>query len=98
MIDSGDSVPTPAPKLSESKVAEKTATACRIIGKALSNMLIYIGIIAGAVVAGYRVGLYVEDATILKDCQEVGTAKVGERFIKCDIVPKKKDPETVPPR
>ena len=37
-------------------------------------------------------------ATIITDCQQVATAKVGDRYVKCDLVPKKKDPETAPPR
>ena len=76
----------------------KAIEVCRAVGRGIGSLLIYIGIILGGLVTGYRIGIYLEDATTLKDCQEVGTAKVGDRFIKCDLVPKKKDPETVPPR
>lgn len=60
----------------------------------------FVRIVEGAILvyAGTLIGNSITSHTIVSDCQQVATAKAGDRYIKCDLVPLKKDPETTPPR
>jgi hypothetical protein len=83
--------PKPVP---ESKLPAYLKNATRFMSGA------FVRVAEGAILVyvGTLIGNSITNHTIVSDCQQVATAKAGERYIKCDLVPLKKDPETTPPR
>ena len=74
------------------------ADTARSFVRACSGFAMLLAQLAIAAYVGSQLGANFSTATISKDCQQVGTAKVGETYIKCDLLPRKKDPESAPPR
>jgi hypothetical protein len=91
MNDQTDSVNPTVPN-------DKMKTVAKAATRFLSSAVVRVAEGAILVYVGTLIGNSITNHTIVNDCQQVATAKAGERYIKCDLVPLKKEPETSPPR
>lgn len=91
MNDLTDSVTPGVPNDKLKSVAKATT-------RFLSGAFVRVAEGAILVYVGTLIGNSITSHTIVTDCQQVATAKAGDRYITCNLVPLKKDPETAPPR